>query len=108
MNGNHSMDYDEVNLDFFTFFNGLEKEKNWQKVMKKLRSEREHIEQLHNHQGPGTARIREKGPDYVRQLKCLYESVLTGNLAKIIMDRMIIINDQNSLVFAQQREKTFS
>ena len=78
------MNYDEEKFNFLAFVSELEKEKDWQVLMVKLLSEIKRIERLRLEHGPGTARIRSEGSVYLRELNCLYESLLDGNLSPLL------------------------
>jgi hypothetical protein len=78
------MNYDEEKFDFLAFVSELEKEKDLQDVFTKIRSEIARTERLCLERGAGTARIRREAPAYLRQLQCLYESLLDGNLSALL------------------------
>ena len=78
------MNYDEEKFNFLAFVSEMEKEKHLQDVLRKTHSEIERTERLCRERGAGTARIRRESPAYLRQLQCLYESLLDGNLSGLL------------------------
>jgi hypothetical protein len=78
------MNYDEEKFNFLAFVSELEKEKDWQVLMVKMLSEIKRIERLLLERGAGTARIRREAPAYLRELQCLFESLLDGNPSALL------------------------
>jgi hypothetical protein len=93
------MNYDEEKFNFLAFVSELEKEKDWQVLMVKILSEIKRIEQLLLERGSGTARIRREAPAYRRELQCLYESLLDGNLSPLLRphERALFLTIVNKL-----------